>query len=277
VSRPFRILEAGGLYHVVARGNDKMTIYRDDIDRRRFLTILDIAAERYCVECHAYCLMSTHYHLVLRTLYPNLSAVIQYLNGVYAQWWNNRHARVGHVFQGRFKGQLMQRDGYFLEACRYVVLNPVRAGLVKQPEDWLWSSYASTAGLVPRLKLLTTALLVGPQPASEWKAYRAFIAAGMLETDVTRAIRSDAPIVGTEAFVAAYRHLIEQADSTEVVRRDRIIGRPPLAELFADVHDRDTRNIRIREARERYLYRLSEIASHLSLHYASVSRIARAA
>jgi putative transposase len=276
MSRSLRILEAGGLYHVHARGNEKMPIYRDDVDRRRFMTILDIATERYRVECHAYCLMTNHYHLVLRTLDPNLSAAMQYLNGVYAQSWNKRHARVGHVFQGRFKGQLMQRDGYFLEACRYVVLNPVRAGLVKNPEDWMWSSYASTAGLVPRLKLLTTALILGPQPASEWKAYRAFVAAGLPENDFTRAIRSDAPVIGSDAFLAAYRDLIEQADSTEVVRRVRTIGRPPLAELFNHVHDRGTRNVRIREARERYLYRLSEIASHLSLHYASVSRIARA-
>jgi putative transposase len=135
VSRPLRILDAGALYHVVARGNAKMAIYHDDVDRRRFLTILETVVEQHQIECHAYCLMSNHYHLVIRTLEPNLSPAIQYLNGVYAQWWNKRHKRVGHVLQGRFKAQLMQREGYFLEACRYVVLNPVRAGLVKKVED----------------------------------------------------------------------------------------------------------------------------------------------
>src|SRR5262245_34754461 len=150
MSRPLRILAAGALYHVVARGNDRMAIYHDDVDRWRFLANLETVADQYRVECHAYCLMSNHYHLVLRTLEANLSSAIQYLNGVYAQWWNRRHGRVGHVLQGRFKAQLVQREGYFLEACRYVVLNPVRAGLVNDVEDWPWSSYHYTAGFAPR-------------------------------------------------------------------------------------------------------------------------------
>jgi REP element-mobilizing transposase RayT len=272
--RPLRILAHGALYHVVARGNAKMAIYLDDADRCRFLAVLETVIERYQVECHAYCLMSNHYHLVLRTLDSNLSSAIHYLNGVYAQWWNRRHARVGHVLQGRFKGQLIQREGYFLEACRYVVLNPVRAGLVSRVEDWTWTSYRSTAGLAPQPEWLTTQLVLGTWPAARWQAYRRFISAGILDNDITLTIRSDAPIVGSDEFVAAHRDVIERAHPTEVLRRHRAIGRPTLAGLFADVRDRRTRNIRIREARDRFHYRVSEIARHLSLHYASVSRIA---
>jgi REP element-mobilizing transposase RayT len=276
MSRPLRILAADGLYHVVARGNAKMTIYCDDFDRDRFLAVLETVVERYRVECHAYCLMSNHYHLVLRTLEANLSSAIQYLNGVYAQWWNTRHSRVGHVLQGRFKAQLLQRGDYFLEACRYVVLNPVAAGLVNHAEDWNWSSYRSTAGLAPRPVLLTTAMILGTRPAA-CRAYRAFIAERISDTEVTRALRSDVPIVGSEAFAVAHRDLIEQAHRTEVLRRERTIGRPTLAELFADVPDKPTRDLRIREARDRFHYRVSEVARHLALHYASVSRIATAA
>lgn len=276
MSRPLRILAADALYHVVARGNAKMAIYYDDDDRRRFLTILETAAERHRTECHAYCLMSNHYHAVIRTLEPNLSSAMQYLNSVYAQWWNRRHGRVGHVLQGPFKAQLIQREAYFLEACRYVVLNPVRAGLVTKAEDWAWSSYTATAGLAPRPKLLTTGLILGTASTTECRAYRAFIAAGVSESEVARAMRSDVPIIGSEAFVTAHRDVIEQAHPTEVVRRDRTIGRPTLEVLFAEVRDKLTRDLRIREARDRYCYRVSEIAKHVSLHYASVSRIATA-
>jgi putative transposase len=277
VSRPHRILAAGGLYHVMARGNAKMAIYCDDVDRHHFLTVLEAVVELYPIECHAYCLMSNHYHLVVRTPEPNLSTAIQYLNGVYAQWWNKRHARVGHVLAGRFKAQLIQRDGYFLEACRYVVLNAVRAGLVENVEDWTWSSYAATAGLVPCPQLLTTRLILGSRSAATRRDYRAFIAAGTRDSEVAAAIRSPVLIVGSDEFAAAHRDLIEQADPTEVTRRDRSIGRPTLADLFTGARDKQERNLRIREARGRFGYRLSEIAAHVCLHYGSVSRIVSAA
>ena len=210
-----------------------MAIYHDDADRSRFLTTLETAIEQYRLECHAYCLMPNHYHLVLRTLEPNLSTAMQYLNGVYAQWWNKRHTRVGHVLQGRFKAQLIQREGYFLEACRYVVLNPVRAGLVTHVEDFAWSSYRSTAGLEPQPRWLTTELILGTRAAAEWRhAYSVFIAAGLSENDVARAIRTDIPVVGSSAFAAEYSDVADRAHSTEVVRRDRTIGRPTLEELF---------------------------------------------
>jgi REP-associated tyrosine transposase len=276
MSRRLRILAPNALYHVVARGNAKMPIYDDDGDRHQFLTILATVVEQYHVDCHAYCLMSNHYHLVIRTLEPNLSSAMRYLNSVYAQWRNRRHARVGHVFQGRFKAQLIQREGYFLEACRYVVLNPVRAGLITNVENWEWSSYAATGGLIPPPRFLTTRLILGMPSPMMCKAYRAFIAAGVSDSAVIPTMRSQVPLIGSDEFASAYRDTIEQAHRTEVVRRDRTIGRPSLDRLFADVHDKATRNVRIREARERFGYRVSEIAKRVSLHYASVSRIATA-
>lgn len=275
VSRPLRLLMPGALYHVVARGNDKRTIYDDDGDRRQFLSFLETVVDRYQLECHAYCLMSNHYHLVIRTIEPNLSSAMQYLNSIYAREWNRRHARVGHLFQGRFKAQLIQDDKYFLDVCRYVVLNPVRAGLINNPGEWDWSSYAATAGLTSPPWWLVTRRIVGARSETEYRAYRIFVAAGVSNGTFTEAIRRDIPIIGTDTFVASYRSAIEQAaHPTEVVRRDRTIGRPSLEVLFADVRDKRTRNACIREARERFGYRVSEIATHLSLHYASVSRIA---
>jgi hypothetical protein len=146
--------------------------------------------------------------------------------------------------------------------------------LVNHVEDWPWSSYAATAGLAPCPPFLTTRLILGVPSQAERLAYRTFIAAGVSESAVTRVMRSDRPIVGTEAFVKMHRDAIEQADPTEVVRRDRTLGRPTLDALFADAGDKPTRNLRIREARGRFHYRVSEIAQYLSLHYGTVSRIA---
>ena len=192
------MLAAGGLYHVMARGNAKMEIYRDDVDRERFVTVLEEVVERHRIECHAYCLMSNHYHLVIRTPEPNLSAAIQYLNGVYAQWWNKRHKRVGHVLAERFKAQLIQRDGYFLEARRCVVLNAVRASLARTARTGPGAAMRPPRVSLPRPQWLTTSLILGPRPATTRQGYRAFIATGIPESELTAAIRGSLPIVGSE-------------------------------------------------------------------------------
>jgi REP element-mobilizing transposase RayT len=275
VARPLRILASNALYHVMARGNARMTIFCDDRERLRFLALLACIVERFCVRCHAYCLMPNHYHLVIQTRDPNLSRAIQYLNGVYAQWWNRRHARVGHVMQGRFKAQLVQEEGYFLRVCRYVVLNPVRAGLVAHPSEWAWSSYAATEGSVPRLAFLhVDAVLGGADTVASRMAYRRFVLADDDDGVIRAAVRDETLTIGDEAFAARFRSEIDEADVTEVPRRIRRTGRLTLDELFKEIPDRQVRNQRIAEARERYCYTLREIAAHLDLHYASVSRIA---
>jgi putative transposase len=126
-----------------------MSIFLDEEDCRKFVYVLSDVVEEFELDCFVYCVMSNHYHAALRPTLPNLSDAIRHLNGRYAQWWNRRHGRVGHVFQGRFKDQIVQREGYFTTLCRYVALNPVRAKLVEHPADWPWSSYAATVGLRP--------------------------------------------------------------------------------------------------------------------------------
>jgi REP element-mobilizing transposase RayT len=139
----------GLLRHVMARGNGRMTIFLDDSDYIRFLDLLMDVVEAFALECWSYCLMPNHYHVAVRPTLANLSDAIQALNGCYAQWWNKRHETVGHVFQGRFKDQIVDREAYLLALCRYIARNPVRAGLVAEPADWRWSSYAATVGLKP--------------------------------------------------------------------------------------------------------------------------------
>ena len=133
MSRPLRIEFDGALYHVTSRGDRQEPIYEDDQDRRAFLYVLGSVVERFRWICHAYCLMGNHYHLVIGTPEGNLSKGMRQLNGVYTQISNRRHGRTGHLFQGRYKAILVDKDAYFLEVSRYVVLNAVRAGMVKQP------------------------------------------------------------------------------------------------------------------------------------------------
>lgn len=146
MSRPLRLQLPGGIYHVTARGNARQAIFEDDDDCAGFLIVLASTVARYRLLCHAYCLMGNHYHLLLQTPESNLSVAMRQLNGVYTQRFNRRHERCGHVLQGRFGAQLVDGDAYLREVCRYIVLNPVRAGLVAHPGEWRWSSFRATAG-----------------------------------------------------------------------------------------------------------------------------------
>jgi len=147
MARPLRIEYPGAVYHVTARGNGRQEIFHDDHDYRKFLEVLGKTIGRFNWLCHAYCLMGNHYHLMIETPDANISKGMRHLNGVFSQAHHKRHETVGHLFQGRFKAIIVDRESYLLELARYVVLNPVRAGLVARPEDWPWSSYRIMAGL----------------------------------------------------------------------------------------------------------------------------------
>ena len=146
--RPLRIEYPGAVYHVTARGDRREPIAHDDGDRELFLRILGQALERFDAQAWAYCLMGNHYHLVLHTREANLSRLMRQVNGVYTQAFNRSRSLTGHLFQGRFKAILVDSDSYLLEVCRYVDLNPVRAGMVERPDAYRWSSYRALAGLV---------------------------------------------------------------------------------------------------------------------------------
>ena len=149
MARPLRLEFAGALYHVTARGNARQRTYLDEEDRRLYLELLGKEVEQQGWRCYAYCLMDNHYHLLIETPEPNLVAGMRRLNGVYTQAFNRRHRRVGHLFQGRYKAIVVDKDAYLRELCRYIVLNPVRAKAVKTPQRWAWSSYRATSGEGP--------------------------------------------------------------------------------------------------------------------------------
>jgi putative transposase len=131
-----------GVYHVTARGAGRAAIFHDDLDRFAFMQRLRMMVAKFGWNCHAYCLMTNHYHLVVETKIADLSAGMHRLNGIHAQQFNARQERTGHVFEGRFSSRLVDGEGHLEDACEYVLENPVRAGLCKRAEDWPWSGRA---------------------------------------------------------------------------------------------------------------------------------------
>lgn len=181
MARPLRLEHPGALWHVTARGNERGDVFRDDADRRELLAVLGRTATIYGWRLHAYVLMGNHYHLVVETPEPTLSRGMRDLNGVTTQRFNRRHGRAGHLFEGRFKAILVEREAHLLELLRYVVLNPVRAGLARSAAAWPWSSYRATAGLVEAPEWLETEWTLeqfGRRPAEARRRYAAFVADG---------------------------------------------------------------------------------------------------
>lgn len=182
MARPLRIEFPGAIYHVTARGNARAPIFLDDEDRQLFLSVLAECVKRFDWLCHAYCLMDNHYHLLIETPEGNLSFGMRQLNGIYTQRFNRRHGRVGHVFQGRFKAILIERESYLLELCRYVVLNPLRAGMVQDVAQHAWSSYPAMIGASPAPPWLYTDWLLsqfGSDRADARRRYAKFVSEGM--------------------------------------------------------------------------------------------------
>jgi putative transposase len=183
VPRPLRLQFPGAVWHVTNRGVEKRSIYADDGDRLHFLHLLEKVIDDYRWQLRAYVLMSNHYHLFFRTPIANLSRGMQDLEGRYGSFFNARQQRVGHLFQGRFKGHLVDSEAYLLSLSRYIVLNPVRAGMVETPGEWRWSSYRATAGLAAVPRWLDPAPILDAFNADDWNkamhGYREFVAAAI--------------------------------------------------------------------------------------------------
>lgn len=278
MARPLRIEYPGAVYHVTARGNARQAIFLDDEDRKSFLSILGSVVERFNWLCHAYCLMTNHYHLLIETPDSNLSQGMRQLNGVYTQAFNRRHDRVGHVLQGRFKSVLIEKESYLLEAARYVVLNPVRAKVARNPRYWKWCSYAATAGQRLAPVFLTTDWLLkqfNPKKDVAQRAYSQFVAEGKgvsLWDDLQGGI-----LLGSDGFVKRIAPILRSKKQLkDVPKAQRFTARPTLAKLFRGAkRDKAKRNARIHEAFLEHGYTLSQIGDYLLLHYSTVSRIAR--
>jgi putative transposase len=266
MARPLRLEFPGAVYHLTSRGNDRQKIFLSAADRELFLNILAQVVSRYSWICHAYCLMANHYHLLIETPKGNLSIGMRQLNGSFTQGFNRRHQRVGHLFQGRFKAIVVEKESYLLELCRYIVLNPLRVKSRLDPAAWKWSSYRATAGLVSKPALLSTDWVLGQfgrKRSIAQRRYREFVREGRDQRpwdELTGQI-----YLGSEKFIE--KHTARDQEIKEIPRAQLRPIRPRLDQLLSR-----NKEAAIAQAYRDYGYRLHEIAAHLGVRYATVSR-----
>lgn len=211
MTRPLRLEYPGALYHLTARGNAQQDIYLTDEDRVRFLKLLGREVGQQGWRCYAYCLMSNHYHLLIETPEGNLVAGMRRLNGQYTQGFNRLHGRVGHLFQGRYKSIMVEKDSYLLELCRYIPLNPVRAGMVEEAQAWPWSSYRAMAYGKPKIDWLDIDTILshfGRTTRTARLAYRKYVEDGLNRSSPWMELRGQIWL-GSEPFREKMQQLIE--------------------------------------------------------------------
>jgi len=276
MSRPLRIEFSGALYHVTSRGDGQKDIYLDDEDRRDFLSVLASVCKRFNWTVHAYCLMSNHYHLLLETPDSNLSQGMRQLNGVYTQHFNLAHERVGHVFQGRYKAIIVQKDSYLLELSRYIVLNPVRARMVRSVKDWPWSSYRASCGMTASPEWLSTDWLLSTFAKTRKVAvdrYRDFVAKGKNLPSPWEHLKNQI-FLGDEQFVEDMQCKLNiNQELSEIPRAQRRKVPKPL-EYYSNRYKE--RNEGIIAAYQSGGYSMKAVGDHFGVHYSSVSKIIKA-
>lgn len=273
MARPLRLEFAGAVYHITSRGNARGDIYLDANDRNIFLDVLGNVCERYNWCSYAYCLMTNHYHLVMETAEANLSRGMRHLNGVYTQRFNRKHHRVGHLFQGRYKAILVDKDSYLLELVRYVVLNPARAGITKTAGEYPWSSYRIMTGKASTPDWLNTGLIIthfGNPIAVARKGFVEFVKSGMKQGQIWDNLRNQI-YLGEKNFIESAH--IQSGLKGELPEVPRIQARKvglPIGEYLAQAANRNEAIVMACQSGE---YTQKELADYLGIHYSTVSKI----
>lgn len=237
MARQLRIEYPDAYYHVTARGNERKEIFKSDKDRVKFLSYLESAVKRYDAVIHAWCLMSNHYHLLVETPSGNLSQIMQHINGAYTNYFNTKRKRSGHLFQGRYKGILVEADEYALELSRYIHLNPVRIGFVNEPGDYKWSSFQEYAGKRKAPDWLSIEFILGYFDKSEQAAQKQYIEfveevlGKEHESPLLQMVAST--ILGTPEFVAAIQeqHLDGKSPHRNLPALKQLNGKPTIDQI----------------------------------------------
>jgi len=277
LARPLRIEFAGALYHVTSRGNARQNIYLNNADRGSWLAVFAKVCERFNWVCYSYCLMNNHYHLFIETPEGNLSQGMRQLNGVYTQRFNRFHNRVGHLYQGRYKAILVQKEAYLLELSRYIVLNPVRARMVNAPQEWPWSNYRATIGLASVEDWLNTTLVLAAFGARRSQAIRQFIdfvSQGKSQPSIWNDLNKQI-YLGDDKFVEEMQCKISGETNLDEVPRPQKRQNPQPLEAYKNMMN--FRDEAIIAAYRSGGYSMKEIAAYFDLHYSSVSKIVKRA
>ncbi len=271
MTRPLRIEFPGALYHVTARGDRSKPIFIDDRDRYEWLSTIGLVCTRYNSVVHSFCQMSNHYHLMLETVEGNLSHAMGCLNSRYSQYFNRRHSLAGHVLQGRYHAILVQKESYLLECARYVVLNPVRAGIVTSPEQWPWSSHNyMAAGMFSPHWLNITWLLAqfGSDNAAAIQGYQQFVREGIGKESPFKETKHRM-VLGDEAFTRGHGDRLFMADLKSVIKDQRRLSAKDLSAYQAHYPCRDEA---MAQAYHSTAFTMSEIGKHFGVSYKTVSR-----
>lgn len=276
MARPLRLHVPGMLYHVMSRGNDKQCIFRDETDYRCHLDLLGKALARFGARCAAYALMWNHYHLLLRAGAHPISRVMHQVNSEYCRQFNRRHDRVGHVLQGRFKATIVEDGASARRVLRYLALNPVVAGYVANPEDYVWSSYRAAMGLAEPADSLALdevwAAFGTPHPRVGRERLAEFVRAGLQEDC------PDTLLVGSERLKRRIAPRLEPFHfEREHAYAERHAARPSLGTLFEGCVRQADLDAAACRAFVDHAFTLGEIGALVSRHPSVVCRWIRRA
>lgn len=274
MARPLRLEFPGALYHVTSRGNARDDIYLSDEDRVAWLATLGQVCARFNWVCHAYCQMTDHYHIVIETPDANLSQGMRQLNGVYTQLFNRTHRRAGPIFQGRFKAILVDKENYLLDLARYVVLNPLRAKMVRQLERWPWSSYRATCGQAPQPDWLQTDFILSQfarQRARARVKYIAFVDEGKGLDSVWNHLQGQI-YLGSASFIKKMQIKLDQKPKRLEIPKAQ---RRALARELADYASAYERDDAIAVAYLSGRHTMAAIADYFGVHFTTVSRLVK--
>jgi REP element-mobilizing transposase RayT len=293
VGRPLRIEYPGALYHITSRGNERKKIFLEDADKIKFLEILEDYHNRFNILIHSYVLMDNHYHLVVETPKGNLTKIMHGINGRYTGHFNRKYRRSGHLFQGRYKGILVDKDAYLVQLSRYVHLNPFRAKIVERPEQYRWSSYLGYIGKtgectwVEYFWILST---FGTDLQTAKKKYQQYTEEG-LRTDIGNPTKDlyVQIILGGEEFIERIKGMLKGKPlSSEIIERKRLMENLQPADVIkivAEAFGVDVKEINAKgkanAARKAAIYFVqryaglgNEVVGKLfgGLHYSAVSK-----